>query len=434
MNINKITYCFFITSLLLLYSCTTIELQQGEVNQRDIERLENTVKNDSLNLNALKQLAISLVRAHQNNKAKTYLVKASSKMPDDEALLFYRGLNYEFLNDTLSAIKYYSRYKETSLFSPYRKLMEGRYLHLNRSLVYEDIKRRVADEGTLSVKDAPSNTLAVFPLNYYGSDKKYEPLSRGLSEMISIDLGKVKKLTVLERIRIKAILDELKFSSSSAVDPSTAPRMGKLLRAGLLYSGSFSINEEQDLKMDVNSWDIVNNNMGNWLNKSGKMEDIFLIEKELVFAIINQLGIQLNNEEREQIQLIPTKNINAFLEYSKGLEMLDNGQYKEASQYFSRAAEMDPGFKEASVKSDASSSAIISSGSSDAMLDQTTGLGESAGITESSIKEDIILNRLDIIGNDIRTTFEQGPEKREAPQEAATANGLPMPPARPVRK
>ncbi len=434
MNSYKLIYCLLIIPLLLLYACSALELQQRELSPEELSRLENTVKKDSLNMSALKQLAISLVRAHQNEKAKLYLTEALKKMPGDEALIFHQGLNYEYLNDTLSAVNYYSRYKEASVLSPYRKLMEGRYIYLNRSIVYKDIRDLIAKENILKIPDTPTNTLAIFPLNYYGTNKKYQPLSRGLSEMISIDLGKVKKLTVLERIRLKAITDELKFSSSAAVDQTTAPRMGKLLRADLLYSGSFSISEDENIKMDLSYWNMIGNNMGEWLNKTGRMEDIFLMEKELVFAIIDQLGIRLTGEEKEQIQLIPTQNINAFLEYSKGLEMQDNGKYDEAALSFLKASAIDPGFKEASLNSEASSSVSAGSGSSDAMLDQTIGLGESAGISEGPLKEDIILNRLDIIGSDIRITFEQGPEKRKAPQEAAAANELPTPPARPQRK
>jgi len=311
--------------------------------------------------------------------------------------------------------------------------MEGRYLYFHRNLVYKDVQYRVAKENSLNVKNIPTNTLAVFPLDYYGSNKQYEPLSRGLSEMISIDLGKVKKLTVLERIRLKAIMDELEFSKSSTVDQSSAPRLGKILSARLLYGGSFNVTDDDDFIMDINSWDINNNKSGDWLNKTGKLEDFFLMEKELVFEIINQIGIELTQDEKEQIERIPTKNINAFLEYSKGLEMQDNGQFNEAAVFFSNASKIDPDFKEASINSDVSSSINSSSGTSEDLLGSTVNTGVGEDLT-STFKDDIVIDRLDVLGDDIRSTFDQGYEKREAPQEAASGSELPMPPPRPVRK
>jgi tetratricopeptide (TPR) repeat protein len=430
---NLLHFGFSLMIIFLLYSCSTTEIQQGEVKQEDILKLENTVKNDSLNIEALKKLSILLVRAHQNEKAKYYLTKALYHLPDDDALLFHQGLNFEFLNDTLSAINYYSRYKDTPVLSPYRKLMEGRYLLLNRDLVYKDIKNIVEEEKSLKITNIPSNTLAVFPLTYNGSDNKYAPLSRGLSEMLSIDLAKVKMLTVLERIRLKAILDELKFGQSALVDKNTAPRMGKLLSASLLYSGSFDITDGSDLKMDINSWNIKKNKMGNWLDKSGKLDDIFLLEKDLVFEIIDQLGINLTQQEKEQIQYIPTKNINAFLEYSKGLEAEDNGQYDAAAAYYQNAVDIDPDFKEASAKGEVTSDISSMQGNTEEILGKTEELGVSK--TEiSSGNENIIQNRLDLLGGDIRSSFDQRIEKRAAPQEAATTNGieeLPPPPSPP---
>jgi tetratricopeptide (TPR) repeat protein len=410
-----------------------MEIQQGEVDQGELVELEETVKADPLNREALKQLSILLVQDHQNEKANVYLAKALRIMPDDDALLFHQGLNYEFLKDTLSAMNYYVRYREVSTLSPYRKLMEGRYLYFHRTLAYKDIQYRVAKENTLSVKNIPANTLAVFPLNYYGSDSKYEPLSRGFSEMISIDLAKVKKLTVLERIRLKAVMDELEFSKSSQVDQSSAPRMGKILSARLLYSGSFDVTDEDNLKMEVNSWDINKNESGEWLNKTGKVEDLFLLEKEIVFDIINQIGIELTQDEKEQIERIPTNNINAFLEYSKGLEMQDNGQFDEAAVFFSNAIGIDPNFTEASINSDVSTSINNSSGTSDDLLGSTVNTVGGKDLT-STFKDNIVIDRLDVLGDDIRSTFDQGYEKREAPQEAASGTELPMPPPRPIRK
>ena len=440
MNSQKIKTCLFrgfyssvlLLPIFLLYSCSTMEIQQREVKQEDIIELEDHVKNDSLDADAIKQLSILLVQAHQNKKANYYLAKALQSLPDDNALLFYRGLNYEFLNDTLNAINYYSKYKEASLFSPYRKLMEGRYQLLNRDLVYKDIKNLISGEKSFRIKNISSNSLAVFPLTYHGADNKYEPLSRGLSEMISMDLGKVKKLTVLERIRLNAVMDELKLSKTSLVDQKSAPRMGKLLSARLLFSGSLDITNDDNLKMEVNSWDMEKNKMGDWLNKSGQLEDIFLVEKELVFDIIDQLGINLTKEERENIEYIPTKDFNAFLEYSKGLEAEDNGQYEAAASFYQNAVNIDPDFKEASTKNEMSLDISNVVGNSEEVLGVTQELTASDNALSGS-NIDVTQSRLDMLGSEITSSFNQGLETREAPQEAASTGieDLPLPPPPP---
>jgi len=427
---KKFRYCILSIIILLPLACSSVEVSKNQVDQENLVKLENKIKADPLDSLALKQLSIFLVRNHQNEKANLYLSKAIQIMRNDAALLFYQGLNYEFLNDTLSALNFYGRYKETPPESPYRELMEGRYLYLYRNQVYKDIHNRIVSEDKLNIQTIPENTLAVFPFSYYGTDNKYKPLSRGLSEMISIDLSKVEKLTVLERIRLKAIMDELEYSRL-IVDQNSAPRVGKLLSARLLYDGSFDITGDDNLQMDINSWDINYASTGRWLNKKGKLRDLFIIEKELVFGIIDELGIQLTQLEREQIELIPTNNINAFLEYSIGLELQDNGKYSEAAMFFFRATQLDPNFKEAITKYNATLFISSSLTNRDELLNEANNIS-SENLTIMII-EDILTNRLNIVDQNIKSTFNQGIEDRKAPQEATTGIPLPPPPPPPGR-
>lgn len=429
--IRKFRYCILSIIILLPLACSSVEVSKNQVDQEELVKLENKVKADPLDSVALKRLSILLVRDYQNKKANFYLSKALLIMPNDAALLFNQGLNYEFLHDTLSALNYYVRYKEIPMESPYRELMEGRYLYLYRNQVYKDIHNRIATENKLNIHSIPENTLAVFPFSYYGSDNKYKPLSRGLSEMISMDLSKVKKLTVLERIRLKAITDELKYSRL-IVDQSSAPRIGKLLSARLLYNGSFDITDNDNLKMEINSWDISYTTTGRWLNRTGKLKDLFIIEKELVFDIIDELGIQLTQREREQIQLFPTKNINAFLAYSVGLELQDKGYFAEAAMFFFRATQMDPNFKEALTKYNAALFIGNSLVNRDEFLNKARNISGGENLT-IMIMGDIIANRLNIVDQNIRSTFNQGMENRKAPQEGTAGIPLPPPPPPPGR-
>src|SRR2546422_9575601 len=79
-------------------------------------------------------------------------------------------------------------------------------------------------------------TLAVLPLVIAG-DSSFQPLSRGLAELLTTDLALIRTLRLLERLQIRAVLDELKLAESQRVDPVTAARVGRRLRAGRLWRG-----------------------------------------------------------------------------------------------------------------------------------------------------------------------------------------------------
>src|SRR5207244_643443 len=72
-------------------------------------------------------------------------------------------------------------------------------------------------------------------------DSGVQPLSRGLAELIATDLAYIRTLRLLERLQIGMLLDELKLGRSDRVDPATAARVGRLLRAERLVQGTATL-------------------------------------------------------------------------------------------------------------------------------------------------------------------------------------------------
>ena len=66
------------------------------------------------------------------------------------------------------------------------------------------------------------------------------------------------------------------------------------------------------------------------------------MQKEVVFKVVKDMGITLTREETEQIQRIPTKNLQAFLAYSIGLEKEGQGDFEAAGVYFKQARRSIP--------------------------------------------------------------------------------------------
>lgn len=66
-----------------------------------------------------------------------------------------------------------------------------------------------------------------------------EPLKVGLTQMLITDLRGTPGVTVIERTRLQAILDELALGHEGPVDPATAARVGQLLGAEWLVLGSY---------------------------------------------------------------------------------------------------------------------------------------------------------------------------------------------------
>ncbi len=84
---------------------------------------------------------------------------------------------------------------------------------------------------------------------------------------------------------------------------------------------------------------------------------LFDLEKQVVFQLIGRLGITLTPQESAAISERPTRDITAFLLYSRGLEAQDRGDYGAAARSFQAAAQRDPSFGAAAQQAQASQAA-----------------------------------------------------------------------------
>ncbi len=206
-------------------------------------------------------------------------------------------------------------------------------------------RQALAHEAELAQQPPAPSTLAVLPLVIAG-DSSVQPLARGLAELITTDLAVIRTLRLLERLQIGTVLDELKLAESARVDPATAARVGRLLRAERMVQGVAAIPPQGTMRLSAS---VVT---GTGVVRSagavtGPFKSLLGLEKELVFDLSGQLGIQLTPSERERILKQGPRNLAAFLAYSEGLDAMDRGDYAAAAQRFGAAAHADPSFSAA---------------------------------------------------------------------------------------
>jgi tetratricopeptide (TPR) repeat protein len=426
---------------LLLNSCaTTGSTDTVQDFKYTIRRLQERLVTNPQDAGALRDLGVIYFESKQYGQAREYLKKSSLANGNDGKTMFYLGMTQEYDQDLNGALASYLNYMDLPSSSPFRKLMEGRYQAVTRALIAQQFRELASNEQVLAKQETPSNAVAVFPLVYEGSDPRFSSLGLGLSEMMTVDLGQVKKLKLVERLRVDELMDELKFGASSAVDPSTAPRVGKLLAAGRLVGGRFTVGADNALRLDVASLDVVRDKEPTTTTQSDDLDNLFKVQKEIVFDVVKKMGITLTREEREAIQRVPTKNLQAFIAYSIGLEKEGQGDFEAASVYFKQASALDPSFEKAKGKAEATDAMSASGTSKESALfaahkispppspsDQDRRGGARALLTQRFLKLEMA----------IQVGFVPGQNSRKAAQELSTLgvllNSLPLPPPPPGR-
>jgi tetratricopeptide (TPR) repeat protein len=337
-------------------------LMQEEKYDEAIGVFQKNLTQNPDDYKTVRDIGIAYEKKDDFDQAITNLLKAYTLAPDDGETILYLGLAYEGKQDYDNALQYYKNYTKLSGFNSAKEAIEGRITLIAKKKTELEVKNAVKNEANINVDSIPDNTIAVLYFQNLGKNKQLDPLQKGITEMIITDLSKVKKLKVVERVKLQKLLDEIQLGQSGVVDPATAPRVGKLLGASTLMNGSFIDLDNDNLRFDVNMTGVKDASKQNSSNMTGSLKEFFKSQKQLTFDLISKLGYTLTDEERESIQIIPTESFLAFQAYSKGLDMEDKGQMQQAAEQYKQAAAIDPGFTEATAKAQSVQAQELGSG------------------------------------------------------------------------
>jgi TolB-like protein len=218
-------------------------------------------------------------------------------------------------------------------------------------VVTEEMRRwagdAVARESALDTQAAP-NTVGILYFDNRTGRSDLDPLQKGLALMLITDLSKIDSIQVVERTRLQALIDELDLSTSGLIDPSTSPRVGRLLGAAYLVGGRMlpadaadAIHIDSDL-LRVSPPKTVGNP-----GSSGPFEELLRLEKEIVFEIVQLLGLELTPKQKEELQRPLTRDLRALMFWFQGIGLSDRQEYGRAAAAYQRAVKADPGFRPA---------------------------------------------------------------------------------------
>jgi TolB-like protein len=223
-------------------------------------------------------------------------------------------------------------------------------------------RRAVAQERALDGRKLEARSLGIPPFDISPPDTALIPLAYGLADLLTTDLARSRRLQVVDRVQLNAILREIDLVKSGSVDSNTAPRVGKLIQARRLVLGYLGWTPKGELGLNANIADVESGEVRTAVAARTKIDDILRAEKQLAFQLFDALGVRLSPKEQAAVEQMPTRNVDAFLAYSRGVRFEAEGRYVAAAQEYQQAAALDPGFKAAEAHLKAVQSAAVSPG------------------------------------------------------------------------
>lgn len=290
------------------------------------------------------RLAAALRAADQPGEARTVLEASLADHPEHSASLHLLGAVREEIGDDPGAAEAYERFLATSNADAFRVAVEARLAEVRRRILEAEIRAALRDEARLAATPPEARTVAVFPFTYRGAAPEVAPLGRALTHMVVTDLAATDRLTVLERLQVQLLADEIALTDEGLTDLDTGVRGGRLLGAERVVQGQIGGDDAQvSLSAGVlaSSADSL---AVRRVEAEDALDRFFELEAQLVLGLFDAMGIELTAAERERVGRRPTESLEALLAFGLGLEAQDEGRYAEAQEHFRRAVELDPDF------------------------------------------------------------------------------------------
>jgi tetratricopeptide (TPR) repeat protein len=307
---------------------------------------------------ALTALGAAYVGADRPSEALAVLHRAVQLDTARTDARFFMGLALEDLDRPDEAAEAYRAFLVGLPMGEAREHVAARIRKLQQEETRAAIRAALEQEERLGQSGDPAPaTVAVLPFAFRGEDEQLRPLGRALAHMLATDLSATARLTVLERLEVQALLDELQLAESGLVDPATAARSGRLLGAAEIVQGALDdLSGALTIEASVVPFDAGAEGLRP-VTVSDDLERFYELEARLALRIYEALGIALTAAERERINRRPTQSLEALLLFGRGLEEEAAGRYGLAADLFGQAAALDAGFEMA--QSAASSAAAL---------------------------------------------------------------------------
>jgi TolB-like protein len=216
-------------------------------------------------------------------------------------------------------------------------------------VVTDDVRawaREALTQETGLETEQAGNTLAVLYFHNKSGKARLNPLQKGLAFMLMTDLSQVDGLVLVERVKLQALAEEMDLGVSGLVDPDSAPRVGRLLGARFLVGGDIQgMAAELGIASDV--LEVPSQRVAGSPSSDGDLPKIFEMEKELLFAIIDILKIELSQQKKLELEKPFTSHIDAFYNLMYAIDSADRGDYLKADAYYKEALRKDPGLNAA---------------------------------------------------------------------------------------
>jgi TolB-like protein len=201
----------------------------------------------------------------------------------------------------------------------------------------------ISSAPAFSFESFPTLAVLDFENNSFFKPEEVQSLSKGLAQIMITELNGSGAIQVVERQKLRSLMDELKLSQSGMVSEQGSLQVGRLIGAQHLVFGGYMVMMDDKIRIDVR---IVEVETGLTLKAgevTGKTKDVLSLVQKLGNKILKDLNVRLAEGGETPGRI----SIDALKLFSKGVEFEDKGDTARALECYRKALDLEPDFQQA---------------------------------------------------------------------------------------
>ncbi len=203
-----------------------------------------------------------------------------------------------------------------------------------------------------AAKDA---VILVYPFEN-SSDGRYAWLTAGMTDTVISDLRKVKGIQVIAEGDRRKAMEELALHDSGLVsDAAGSAKVGKLLGADYVFTGSFSV-AEKGVRVNARIVSVQAGRVEKSVKVDGTLDRIFDLQDSVVVSLMSEASqvkngrdaprISFTEADRKQVESSDRPDPRAYEAYSKAI-LLEDTDHVQAFASFVKALQYQPDYIDA---------------------------------------------------------------------------------------
>lgn len=199
-----------------------------------------------------------------------------------------------------------------------------------------------ADSPTIAVLDFENNSL-------FNRDE-YQSLSKGLAEMMITGLNQAGSLQVVERQKLRSIIEEIQLSQAGVVSEEGSLRAGRLLGAQHLVFGGYMVVPDNKIRIDARIVEVETGLTVKANEMTGKTKDVLNLISKLNEKILKDLNVRIADNRKKTSEASEQVDFKAMMWFSQGVGFEDAGNSSKAAECYRKALKIAPDFEQAKTR------------------------------------------------------------------------------------